>query len=61
MKCKICGEENSELKKCCDNCGNFLEGFCQNNVTGAHGYRTKDGDFLVDEAAIKFYLREHYA
>lgn len=49
MKCKHCGADNAPLKKCCDNCGKYLEGYTVNNVTGEHGYRGSDGEFYRSE------------
>ena len=49
MKCKRCGEENAELKRCCSRCGAFLEGYTINNVTGEYGYRGGDGRFYKTE------------
>lgn len=43
MKCKNCGVNNAPVKKCCSNCGKFLEGGCINNVTGKRGRRNADG------------------
>lgn len=45
MKCKNCGVSNAPVKKCCSNCGKFLEGDCINNVTGKHGRRNAGGSF----------------
>ena len=49
MRCKKCGEENASAKRCCSNCGAFLEGYTFNNVTGKFGYRESDGSFTVLE------------
>lgn len=43
MRCKKCGEENAEMKRCCSSCGAFLEGYTFNNVTAEFGYRGGDG------------------
>ena len=49
MKCKKCGEENSDAKRTCSRCGVFLEGYTLNNVTGEYGYRGADGNFYKSE------------
>lgn len=51
MKCKKCNHENSDLKRCCENCGSILEGWTLNNTTGRWGYRTDAGEFLLPEQA----------
>ena len=48
MRCNICLTYNPPLKKCCMNCGSFLVGRCQNNVTGKWGHRLSDGTFIPD-------------
>jgi len=50
MRCKKCGEENAELKRCCSSCGAFLEGYTLNNVTGEFGYRGGDGGWYKNKA-----------
>lgn len=45
MKCKNCGAENSDGRKCCTECGEFLEGYTVNNVTGEYGYRGGNGNW----------------
>ena len=45
MKCKHCGTENGDAKKTCTECGNVLEGYTLNNVTGDFGYRDREGNF----------------
>lgn len=49
MKCKRCGAENPEAKRCCTECGAILEGYTLNNVTGEYGYRGADGQFYKSE------------
>lgn len=51
MKCKKCGHENSDIKRCCESCGSFLEGWTINNTTGKYGYRTSTGEFLSPDKA----------
>lgn len=51
MRCKKCGCENSDIKRTCEHCGAFLEGWTFNNVTGKYGYRTDKGEFLSPEKA----------
>lgn len=51
MRCKKCGRENSDIKRTCEHCGVFLEGWTFNNVTGKYGYRTDKGEFLSPEKA----------
>lgn len=53
MDCKKCGSGNAPLKKCCTNCGAFLEGFAVNNVTGQVGYRNSDGSFKPTESETR--------
>lgn len=48
MICKKCYTNNAPLKKCCSNCGAFLEGATINNTTGEYGYRNADGSFTTD-------------
>lgn len=50
---KKCGHENGEMKKCCEYCYSFLEGWTVNNTTGKYGYRTDMGEFLSPEEAKK--------
>ena len=45
MKCNNCGKDNPPVKKCCQQCGDILEGTTLNNVTGEPGYRGGDGVF----------------
>lgn len=45
MKCKHCGANNGECRKTCCVCGEILEGYTINNVTGEYGYRGGDGLF----------------
>ena len=55
MKCLHCGTKNASVKKTCTECGNFLEGWTVNNVTGEYGYREADGSFtLPDETQIGY-------
>ena len=49
MKCKNCGAENPDAKRCCTECGAFLEGYTTNNVTGEYGYRGADGNFYKSQ------------
>lgn len=55
MKCKRCGADNPEAKRCCTECGAFLEGYTLNNVTVEYGYRGADGQFYKSE---EDYLRQ---
>lgn len=50
MRCKKCGEENAEMKRCCSSCGAFLEGYTFNNVTAEFGYRGGDGGWYKNKA-----------
>lgn len=50
MRCNKCGYDNAPVKRCCSNCGSFLEGRTINNVTGEVGYRNADGSFTPDSA-----------
>lgn len=49
MRCKRCGAENPDAKRCCTECGAILEGYTLNNVTGMYGYRGADGQFYKSE------------
>jgi len=49
MKCKRCGADNPDAKRCCGNCGAFLEGYTFNNITGEYGYRGGDGGWYKNE------------
>lgn len=49
MVCKRCGAENPDTKRCCGDCGAFLEGYTLNNVTGKYGYRGGDGGWYNNE------------
>lgn len=49
MVCKVCGAENPDVKRCCSECGSFLEGYTVNNVTGEYGYRGADGNFYKSQ------------
>lgn len=51
MKCKKCGHENADVKRTCENCNSFLEGWSLNSITGRWGYRTDAGKFLLPEQA----------
>lgn len=53
MICKICGHSNAPIKRTCEKCYNFLEGYCINNTTGKTGYRHSDGSFTPDLQQIK--------
>ncbi len=37
------------LKRTCQYCGSFLEGYTVNNVTGEFGYRGGDGGWYKNE------------
>lgn len=55
MICRKCGSSNALLKKCCENCGSYLEGYTINNVTGKMGYRNADGSFTSSKTG-KLYV-----
>ena len=41
------------LKRTCQHCGSFLEGYTVNNVTGEFGYRGGDGGWYINETEYK--------
>lgn len=45
MICRNCGTDNGEVRKTCCCCGEYLEGYVINNVTGKFGYRDSEGMF----------------
>lgn len=51
MRCKKCGTDNPDYRKCCINCYAFLEGWTINNVTGDFGYRGGNGFFYKSKEA----------
>lgn len=59
MRCKKCGKENAEMKKCCSSCGAFLEGYTFNNVTAEFGYRGGDGNFYKSKEDYKATSMQH--
>lgn len=58
MKCKNCGHLNGIVKKICEKCDEFLEGYCINNVTAKTGYRCADGSFIVDQGDQQLKMTE---
>lgn len=45
--------DNAMLKRTCQYCGSFLEGYTVNNVTGEFGYRGGDGGWYINETEYK--------
>lgn len=59
MKCLNCKHENAQIKKSCENCGKFIEGFTMNNVSGEYGYRDHKGYFhSMDSEYVKLILEK---